>query len=45
MLQIPIYDEEGDLFESDFLWLSDHIVMMKNTVFRFETDILTQSND
>lgn len=44
-LQIPSYDEGRDLFKSDFLLLSGNIVRMKDTVFRFETDLLTQSSD
>lgn len=37
--------KEGIYFKSDFVLLSGNIVMMKDTVFRFEIDILTQSND
>lgn len=45
ILQRPIYDEGGDLFKSDFLWLSRHIAMMKNTVFKFETDTFSRRSD
>lgn len=37
--------KEGNLFKSHFSLFSGHIVRIKNSVFRFETGILTQSND